>query len=45
MIKEAFGELVAGWMETISQLAHGSEGWPRPQAIHVSTSSVVIFLF
>ncbi|KAJ7859105.1 hypothetical protein B0H13DRAFT_1129628 [Mycena leptocephala] len=34
MIKEAFGELVAGWMETISQLAHGSEGWPRPQAIH-----------
>ncbi|KAJ7915910.1 hypothetical protein B0H13DRAFT_1999169 [Mycena leptocephala] len=34
MIKDAFGELVAGWMETISRLAHGSEGWPKPQAIH-----------
>ncbi|KAJ7819978.1 hypothetical protein B0H13DRAFT_2452442 [Mycena leptocephala] len=34
MIKEALGQLCGGWMEIIPQLAHGSEGWPKPQAIH-----------
>ncbi|KAJ7915914.1 hypothetical protein B0H13DRAFT_2452303 [Mycena leptocephala] len=34
MIKEALGQLCGGWMETIPRLAHGSEGWPKPQAIH-----------
>ncbi|KAJ7915915.1 hypothetical protein B0H13DRAFT_2270159 [Mycena leptocephala] len=34
MLKEALGQLCGGWMETIPQLAHGSEGWPKPQAIH-----------
>jgi hypothetical protein len=29
-------------MEIIPQLAHGSEGWPKPQAIHVSPNSVFI---
>ncbi|KAJ7880194.1 hypothetical protein B0H13DRAFT_2345734 [Mycena leptocephala] len=35
MIKEALGQLCGGWMETIPRLAHGSEGWPKPQAIHL----------
>ncbi|KAJ7099788.1 hypothetical protein C8R44DRAFT_859458 [Mycena epipterygia] len=34
-VKEAFGQLVAGWMETIPQLAQGSEGWPKPQTLHL----------
>lgn len=43
MIKEALGQLCGGWMEIIPQLAHGNEGWPKPQAIHVSPNSVFIF--
>ncbi|KAJ6575668.1 hypothetical protein DFH09DRAFT_1150832 [Mycena vulgaris] len=31
----AFSQLIGGWMETIPQLAQGSEGWPKPQALHM----------
>ncbi|KAJ6480046.1 hypothetical protein DFH09DRAFT_1214751, partial [Mycena vulgaris] len=31
ILKEAFSQLIGGWMETIPQLAQGSEGWPKPQ--------------
>ncbi|KAJ7174036.1 hypothetical protein C8R43DRAFT_634845 [Mycena crocata] len=33
-MKEAFGQLVQGWMENIPRLAQGTEGWPKPQAVH-----------
>jgi hypothetical protein len=35
MIKVAMEQLVRGWMETIVQLAEGSDGRPKPRAIHV----------
>ncbi|KAJ6545246.1 hypothetical protein B0H19DRAFT_1075590 [Mycena capillaripes] len=35
MLKEAFEQLIGGWMENIPQLAQGSEAWPKPQAIHL----------
>jgi hypothetical protein len=34
-IKESFAQLIAGWMETIPQLAQGSDGWPKPETLHV----------
>ncbi|KAJ7920627.1 hypothetical protein B0H13DRAFT_1867356 [Mycena leptocephala] len=34
-IKESFAQLIAGWMETIPQLAQGSDGWPKPQTLHL----------
>ncbi|KAJ6575624.1 hypothetical protein DFH09DRAFT_1150729 [Mycena vulgaris] len=35
MLKEAFSQLIGGWMEILPQLAQGSEGWPKPQALHM----------
>ncbi|KAJ6587991.1 hypothetical protein B0H19DRAFT_196855 [Mycena capillaripes] len=35
MIKEAFGQLIGGWIEVIPQLAQGCEAWPKPQTIHL----------
>ncbi|KAJ7450898.1 hypothetical protein FB451DRAFT_1410211 [Mycena latifolia] len=35
MIKEAFGQLMSGWMQTLPLLAQGSEEWPKPHAIHI----------
>ncbi|KAF8208975.1 hypothetical protein K438DRAFT_1960692 [Mycena galopus ATCC 62051] len=35
-IKLAFGQLMGGWMETISKLAEGpSEAWPKPRTLHM----------
>ncbi|KAJ7916626.1 hypothetical protein B0H13DRAFT_2323241 [Mycena leptocephala] len=34
-IKEAFGQMIGGWMQTLPQLAQGNEEWPKPHAIHV----------
>ncbi|KAJ7024035.1 hypothetical protein C8F04DRAFT_1132549, partial [Mycena alexandri] len=33
--KEAFEQVLAGWMETIPQLAQGADEWPKPHTIHV----------
>ncbi|KAJ7688158.1 hypothetical protein B0H17DRAFT_1203165 [Mycena rosella] len=33
--KEAFEQLFGGWLGTVAQLAQGSEGWPKPHAIHM----------
>ncbi|KAJ7146992.1 hypothetical protein C8R44DRAFT_973525 [Mycena epipterygia] len=35
MIKVAFAQLIEGWLQTAAQLAQGSEGWPKPHAIHM----------
>ncbi|KAJ7751888.1 hypothetical protein DFH07DRAFT_921892 [Mycena maculata] len=35
MVKQAFGQLIAGWMEKLPKLSEGSEGWPKPQAVHM----------
>ncbi|KAJ7920623.1 hypothetical protein B0H13DRAFT_2421069 [Mycena leptocephala] len=34
-IEESFAQLIAGWMETIPQLAQGSDRWPKPQTLHL----------
>ncbi|KAF8209475.1 hypothetical protein K438DRAFT_1753815 [Mycena galopus ATCC 62051] len=35
-IKLVFGQLVGGWMETISKLSQGpSETWPKPRTLHM----------
>ncbi|KAJ7436856.1 hypothetical protein FB451DRAFT_1453522 [Mycena latifolia] len=34
-VKEAIGQTISGWMETIPQLAEGSESWPKPHTIHM----------
>ncbi|KAJ7447918.1 hypothetical protein B0H11DRAFT_2082010 [Mycena galericulata] len=33
--KLALGQLLGGWIETIPKLAKGSDGWPKPQALHL----------
>ncbi|KAJ7677018.1 hypothetical protein DFH06DRAFT_1169531 [Mycena polygramma] len=33
--KEALEHLIGGWMDLIPQLAEGSEGWPKPAAVHL----------
>ncbi|KAJ7688152.1 hypothetical protein B0H17DRAFT_1203159 [Mycena rosella] len=33
--KQAFEQLFGGWLGTVAQLAQGSEGWPKPHAIHM----------
>ncbi|KAF8184336.1 hypothetical protein K438DRAFT_1837899 [Mycena galopus ATCC 62051] len=38
MIKVATEQLVRGWTETIVRLAEGSEGWPKPRAVHFDFS-------
>ncbi|KAJ6575672.1 glucosyltransferase [Mycena vulgaris] len=35
MLVPAFSQLIGGWMETLPQLAQGSEGWLKPQALHM----------
>ncbi|KAJ7450900.1 hypothetical protein FB451DRAFT_1566513 [Mycena latifolia] len=35
MIKEGFGQVLSGWIETVPKLGQGSEGWPKPHAIHM----------
>ncbi|KAJ6569765.1 hypothetical protein DFH09DRAFT_1154726 [Mycena vulgaris] len=35
MFKDSFSQLFGGWIETLPQLAQGSEGWPKPQALHM----------
>ncbi|KAJ7688178.1 hypothetical protein B0H17DRAFT_1203182 [Mycena rosella] len=36
-IKDAFGQLIGGWLGTVAQLTHGSEGWPKPHTIHLDS--------
>jgi hypothetical protein len=33
--KQAFEQLLPGWMEVLPQIVQGSEGWPKPRTIHV----------
>ncbi|KAJ7673791.1 hypothetical protein DFH06DRAFT_750043 [Mycena polygramma] len=33
--KEALEYLIGGWMDLTPQLAEGSEGWPKPTAVHL----------
>ncbi|KAF7350270.1 hypothetical protein MVEN_01331000 [Mycena venus] len=35
MFKQAIGELCGSWMKLIPELFQGSEGWPKPHAIHM----------
>ncbi|KAJ7436042.1 hypothetical protein FB451DRAFT_1108995 [Mycena latifolia] len=35
MVMQAFGQIIGGWIETVPRLAQGSEGWPKPHAIHM----------
>jgi hypothetical protein len=47
-IEVAMDQLIRGWMETIVQLAEGSEEWPKPHAIHVRQApslSLVLVIF
>ncbi|KAJ7810981.1 hypothetical protein B0H14DRAFT_3756049 [Mycena olivaceomarginata] len=33
--EECFRQLVTGWMENIPHLCQGTNGWPKPQTIHL----------
>jgi hypothetical protein len=35
MLQDAFAQLAAGWIEMLPEIAHGSEAWPKPHALHV----------
>ncbi|KAJ7802602.1 hypothetical protein B0H14DRAFT_2464201 [Mycena olivaceomarginata] len=33
--EESFHQLADGWMDTIPRLCQGTDGWPKPQTIHL----------
>ncbi|KAJ7780422.1 hypothetical protein B0H14DRAFT_2538394 [Mycena olivaceomarginata] len=34
-LEESFHQLADGWMDTIPRLCQGTDGWPKPQTIHL----------
>ncbi|KAJ7810980.1 hypothetical protein B0H14DRAFT_3756020 [Mycena olivaceomarginata] len=34
-LEESFHQLANGWMDTIPRLCQGTDGWPKPQTIHL----------